>query len=67
MAGKTQTFDAVEATLSSLPDEVIASVDVSAKASELELEERKKRLEILQHQEELIKVTIFTHPLTLFS
>ena len=56
MAGKIQSFDAVEATLSSLPDEVIASVDVSTKASELELEERKKRLEILQHQEELIKV-----------
>ncbi|KAG0553544.1 hypothetical protein KC19_12G019100 [Ceratodon purpureus] len=55
VAGKIQSFDAVEATLSSLPDEVIASVDVSTKASELELEERKKRLEILQHQEELIK------------
>lgn len=50
---------AVEATLSSLPDEVIASVDVSTKASEMELEERKKRLEILQQQEELIKVIQF--------
>jgi LETM1 and EF-hand domain-containing protein 1 len=56
VAGKTRSFDVVEATLSSLPDEVIASVDISAKASELELEERKKRLEILHQQEELIKV-----------
>jgi hypothetical protein len=59
VAGKTDAITAVEATLSSLLDEVIASVDVSTKASELELEERKKRLEILQQQEELIKVTLF--------
>lgn len=58
VAGKTDAMTAVEATLSSLPDEVIASVDVSTKASELELEERKKRLEVIQQQEELIKVTL---------
>jgi len=58
VTGKTDAITVVEATLSSLPDEVIASVDVSIKASELELEERKKRLEILQQQEDLIKVII---------
>lgn len=55
MVGKISSLGAMEATLSSLPDNVIASVDVSTKATELELEEHKKKLEILQQQEELIK------------
>ncbi|XP_073386796.1 uncharacterized protein [Physcomitrium patens] len=55
VVGKISSLGAMEATLSSLPDNVIASVDVSTKATELELEEHKKKLEILQQQEELIK------------
>ena len=48
--------EAVQATLSSLPDEVVESVSVTALPSEDALSERVRKLEYLQKQEELIKV-----------
>lgn len=48
--------EAVQATLSSLPDEVVESVGVTALPSEDALSERVRKLEYLQKQEELIKV-----------
>ena len=48
--------DAGQATLSSLLDEVIGSVGVSSLPGEEALAERRRKLEFLQQQEELIKV-----------
>jgi hypothetical protein len=55
VAGK-RPEDAVQATLSSLPDEVIDSVGEKADPGEEALAERRRKLEFLQAEEELIKV-----------
>ncbi|CAA7037494.1 unnamed protein product [Microthlaspi erraticum] len=55
MAGKLKPEEAVQATLSSLPDEVVDTVGVTALASEDSVSERKRKLEYLEMQEELIK------------
>lgn len=56
MAGKLKPEEAVQATLSSLPDEVVDTVGVTALSSEDSVSERKRKLEYLEMQEELIKV-----------
>jgi hypothetical protein len=53
--GRMKPEEAVQATLSSLPDEVIDSVGVTALGSEDSLAERRRKLEFLQQQEALIK------------
>ncbi|KAJ4823666.1 hypothetical protein Tsubulata_019763 [Turnera subulata] len=47
--------EAVQATLSSLPDEVVDTVGVTALPSEDSISERRRKLEYLEMQEELIK------------
>ncbi|XP_068645979.1 uncharacterized protein [Aristolochia californica] len=47
--------EAVQATLSSLPDEVVDTVGVTALPSEDSVSERRRKLEFLEMQEELIK------------
>eukprot|EP00249_Psilotum_nudum_P023945 c29036_g1_i1 orf=318-2618(+) len=55
VSNKLRPEEAVQATLSSLPDEVVDSVGISALPSEDVLAERRRKLEYLQMQEELIK------------
>ncbi|XP_010528626.1 PREDICTED: LETM1 and EF-hand domain-containing protein 1, mitochondrial [Tarenaya hassleriana] len=55
VAGKLKPEEAVQATLSSLPDEVVDTVGVTALPSEDSVSERKRKLEFLEMQEELIK------------
>ncbi|XP_013592440.1 PREDICTED: LETM1 and EF-hand domain-containing protein 1, mitochondrial [Brassica oleracea var. oleracea] len=55
MSGKLKPEEAVQATLSSLPDEVLDTVGVTALSSEDSVSERKRKLEYLEMQEELIK------------
>lgn len=55
VSGKVKPEEAVQATLSSLPDEVVESVGFMALPSEDALAERTRKLEYLQKQEELIK------------
>lgn len=59
MSGKLKPEEAVQATLSSLPDEVLDTVGVTALSSEDSVSERKRKLEYLEMQEELIKVFLF--------
>lgn len=56
MSGKLRPEEAVQATLSSLPDEVVDTVGVTALPSEDSVSERRRKLEYLEMQEELIKV-----------
>lgn len=56
MSGKLRPEEAVQATLSSLPDEVVGTVGVTALPSEDSVSERRRKLEYLEMQEELIKV-----------
>lgn len=56
MSGKMKPEEAVRATLSSLPDEVVDTVGVTALPSEDPVSERRRKLEYLEMQEELIKV-----------
>jgi hypothetical protein len=58
--GRMKPEEAVQATLSSLPDEVIDSVGVTALGSEDSLAERRRKLEFLQQQEALIKVLLLS-------
>lgn len=58
MSGKLRPEEAVQATLSSLPDEVVDTVGVTALPSEDSVSERRRKLEYLAMQEELIKVKI---------
>lgn len=58
MSGKLRPEEAVRATLSSLPDEVVDTVGVTALPSEDSVSERRRKLEYLAMQEELIKVKI---------
>lgn len=56
VSGKVRPEEAVQATLSSLPDEVVDTVGVTALPSEDSVSERRRKLEYLEMQEELIKV-----------
>lgn len=58
MSGKLRPEEAVGATLSSLPDEVVGTVGVTALPSEDSVSERRRKLEYLAMQEELIKVKL---------
>lgn len=60
VSGKVKPEEAVQATLSSLPDEVVDTVGVTALPSEDSVSERRRKLEFLEMQEELIKVICFT-------
>lgn len=55
VSGKVKPEEAVQATLSSLPDEVVESVGFMALPSEDALAERTRKLEYIQKEEELIK------------
>ena len=55
VAGKVKPEEAVVATLSSLPDEVVDTVG-TVLPSEDSVSERRRKLEFLEMQEELIKV-----------
>ncbi|PIN10379.1 Ca2+-binding transmembrane protein LETM1/MRS7 [Handroanthus impetiginosus] len=55
ISGKVRPEEAVQATLSSLPDEVVDTVGVTALPSEDSISERRRKLEFLEMQEELIK------------
>ncbi|KAH7447953.1 hypothetical protein KP509_01G129300 [Ceratopteris richardii] len=55
VSGRIKPEEAMQATLSSLPDEVVESVGFSALPSEDALAERARKLEYIQMQEELIK------------
>ncbi|PWA60951.1 LETM1-like, EF-hand domain pair [Artemisia annua] len=55
VSGKVKPEEAVQATLSSLPDEVVDTVGVTALPSEDPVAEKRRRLEFLEMQEELIK------------
>lgn len=55
MTGRLRPEEAVRATLSSLPDEVVGTVSISSLPSGDPVSRRKK-LEFLEMQEELIKV-----------
>ncbi|KAE9448073.1 hypothetical protein C3L33_20023, partial [Rhododendron williamsianum] len=52
---KVKPEEAVQATLSSLPDEVVDTVGVTALPSEDSVSERRRKLEFLEMQEELIR------------
>lgn len=55
VSGRLKPEEAVGATLSSLPDEVVDTVGVTALPSEDSVSERRRKLEFLEMQEELIK------------
>ncbi|XP_059665652.1 uncharacterized protein LOC132311656 [Cornus florida] len=55
VSGKVKPEEAVQATLSSLPDEVVDTVGVTALPSEDSVSDRRRKLEFLEMQEELIK------------
>lgn len=55
VSGKVRPEEAVQATLSSLPDEVVDTVGVTALPSGDSVSERRRKLEFLEMQEELIK------------
>lgn len=56
VSGKVKPEEAVQATLSSLPDEVVDTVGITTLPSEDSVSERRRKLEFLEMQEELIKV-----------
>lgn len=55
VSGKVKPEEAVQATLSSLPDEVVDTVGVTSLPSEDSVAERRRKLEFLEMQEERIK------------
>ncbi|KAL2343177.1 hypothetical protein Fmac_004462 [Flemingia macrophylla] len=55
VSGKMKPEEAVQATLSSLPDEVVDTIQVTSLPSEDSVSERRRKLEFLEMQEELIK------------
>ncbi|KAH9304758.1 hypothetical protein KI387_009162 [Taxus chinensis] len=55
VSGKVKPEEAVQATLSSLPDELVDSVGVTAFPSEDSVADRRRKLEFLEMQEDLIK------------
>lgn len=58
VSGRLKPEEAVQATLSSLPDEVVDTVGVTSLPSGDSVSERRRKLEFLEMQEELIKVHI---------
>lgn len=60
VSGKLRPEEAVRDTLSSLPDEVVGTVGVTTLPSEDPLSERRRKLEFLEMQDELIKVSIIS-------
>ncbi|KAG8375866.1 hypothetical protein BUALT_Bualt09G0003600 [Buddleja alternifolia] len=57
VSGKMRPEEAVRATLSSLPDEVVDTVGITALPSKDSVSERKRKLEFLEMQDELIEVS----------
>ncbi|KNA22102.1 hypothetical protein SOVF_036940 [Spinacia oleracea] len=55
VSGKLKPEEAMQATLSSLPDEVVDTVGVTSLPSEDSVSERRRKLEYLEMQEERIK------------
>ncbi|PIM99127.1 hypothetical protein CDL12_28382 [Handroanthus impetiginosus] len=55
VSGKLRPEEAVQATLSSLPDEVVDTVGITSLPSEDSVSERRRKLDFLEMQEELIK------------
>ncbi|KAL9260403.1 Mitochondrial proton/calcium exchanger protein-like protein [Drosera capensis] len=55
VSGKVRPEEAVQATISSLPDEVVDTVQVTSLPSEDSVAERRRKLEFLEMQEEMIK------------
>ncbi|CAL2275559.1 unnamed protein product [Prunus armeniaca] len=55
VSGRLDPADAVRATLSSLPDEVVDTVGVTSLPSEDSVSERRRKLDFLQMQEEMMK------------
>ncbi|OVA16553.1 EF-hand domain [Macleaya cordata] len=55
VSGKLRLEEAVMNTMSSLPDEVVDTVGVTSLPSENDVSERRRKLEFLEMQEELIK------------
>lgn len=55
VSGRLKPEEAVGATLSSLPDEVVDTVGITSLPSEDSVSERRRKLEYLEMQEELIK------------
>ncbi|MCD9642432.1 hypothetical protein HAX54_029258, partial [Datura stramonium] len=55
VSGRLKPEEVVGATLSSLPDEVVDTVGITSLPSEDSLSERRRKLEYLEMQEELIK------------
>ncbi|KGN61243.1 mitochondrial proton/calcium exchanger protein [Cucumis sativus] len=55
VSGKVKPEEVVQATLSSLPDEVVDTVGVTSLPSEDTVSERRRKLEFLEMQEEMIK------------
>ncbi|KAA0047694.1 LETM1 and EF-hand domain-containing protein 1 [Cucumis melo var. makuwa] len=56
VSGKVRPEEVVQATLSSLPDEVVDTVGVTSLPSEDTVSERRRKLEFLEMQEEMIKM-----------
>jgi hypothetical protein len=56
VSGRLKPEEAVQATLSSLPDEVVDTIQVTSLPSEDSVSERQRKLVFLEKQEELIKV-----------
>ncbi|KAL8166222.1 hypothetical protein V2J09_007721 [Rumex salicifolius] len=55
VSGKVRPEEAVQATLSSLPDEVVDTIQVTSMPSEDSVSERRRKLEFLEMEEEKIK------------
>ncbi|KAK9130388.1 hypothetical protein Sjap_010875 [Stephania japonica] len=55
VSGKLRPEEAVMSTMSSLPDELVDTVQVTSMPSEDSVSERRRKLEFLEMQEELIK------------
>lgn len=56
VSGRLKPEEAVQATISSLPDEVVDTIQVTSLPSEDSVSERRRKLEFLEMQEERIKV-----------
>ncbi|XP_050374755.1 uncharacterized protein LOC126792351 [Argentina anserina] len=55
VSGKLKPEEAVRATLTSMPDEVVDTINVTSLPSEDSVSERRRKLEFLEMQEEMIK------------
>ncbi|KAK9097582.1 hypothetical protein Sjap_023079 [Stephania japonica] len=59
VSGKLRPEEAVMSTMSSLPDELVDTVQVTSMPSEDSVSERRRKLEFLEMQEEFIKDDIW--------